>query len=582
MNGGKENMSRVILSVLWMGIAVQGQDAPKDSGKDTQAIFTSKVNLVMVPVVVRDKQGRAVGNLKKENFLLFDKGRPQVITRFLLESATDRAKPVEIAADDPPELKEAAAASTSGIVPAQFTAYLFDDMHLDLGDLVELRNAALKHLAETFRPVERVAVYTTSGQRMLDFTDDLEKIKQAMLQMAPHPNTDSTDCPPMTYYHADLIQHDKDPGALAVSIQDALICANLNPTKGPGGQVDLLPAEQITRATASRIAAKGAQEARTALLTLKSVSRRMAAAPGERTLVLVSPGFLVTDDNHTDLTDVIDRAIRSNVIISSLDARGLYTVLPGGDVSVSPFNRSNGEPALASQRFRIEQQAATENRGVLGELADGTGGVLFENNNDFGEGFRRTTAPPEFVYLLGFAPQNLKLDGSYHTLKVSLNVKDAGTLVARRGYYAPRHEANEAELAQDEIREAVFSREEMLEIPLEIQTQFFKSDDGKAQLGLVTKIDLKALHFRKEAGLNKNSITIVAAAFDRNGNIVTGVERKLDINLKDATFEERLNAGVTVRLALSVAPGSYVVRVILRDQEGKMMTARNRAVEIPY
>ena len=122
----------------------------------------------------------------------------------------------------------------------------------------------------------------------------------------------------------------------------------------------------------------------------------------------------------------------------------------------------------------------------------------------------------------------------------------------------------------------------MLEIPLEIQTQFFKSDDGKAKLGLVTKIDLKALHFRKEAGLNKNSVTIVAAAFDRNGNIVTGVERKLDINLKDATFEERLNAGVTVRLALSVAPGSYVVRVILRDQEGKMMTARNRTVEIPY
>jgi VWFA-related protein len=578
-------MSRVILgfAVLWTGLAARGQDAPKDvSGKDAQAIFTSKVNLVMVPVVVRDKQGRAVGNLKKENFLLFDKGRPQVITRFLIESATDRAKPVEIAADDPAELKEAAAASTSGIVPTQFTAYLFDDMHLDLGDLVEVRNAALKHLAETFRPVERVAVYTTSGQRMLDFTDDLEKIKQAMLQIAPHPNTDSTDCPPMTYYHADLIQYDKDAAALAVSVQDTLVCANLNPAKGPGGQVDLSTAERLTRATASRIAAKGSQEARNALLTLKSVARRMAAAPGERTLVLVSPGFLVTDDNHTDLTDVIDRAIRSNVIISSLDARGLYTVLPGGDVSASPFNRSNGDPALASQRFRIEQTAATENRGVLGELADGTGGVLFENNNDFSEGFRRTTAPPEFVYLLGFAPQNLKLDGSYHTLKVSLNVKDAGTLVARRGYYAPRHEANEAELAQDEIREAVFSREEMLEIPLEIQTQFFKSDDGKAKLGLVTKIDLKALHFRKEAGLNKNSVTIVAAAFDRNGNIVTGVERKLDINLKDATFEERLNAGVTVRLALSVAPGSYVVRVILRDQEGKMMTARNRTVEIPY
>jgi hypothetical protein len=82
--------------------------------------------------------------------------------------------------------------------------------------------------------------------------------------------------------------------------------------------------------------------------------------------------------------------------------------------------------------------------------------------------------------------------------------------------------------------------------------------------------------------LNKNSVILVAAVFDHNGNIVTGVERKLDINLKDATFEERLNAGVTVKLALNVTSGRYVVRVILRDQEGKMMTARNRTVEIPY
>ncbi len=310
----------------------------------------------------------------------------------------------------------------------------------------------------------------------------------------------------------------------------------------------------------------------------------MAASPGERTVVLVSPGFLINDDNHTDLTDLIDRAIRSNVIISSLGrARFVYRDDRRRRHGF-PFHpverRSRHRHAKRTQHRGLGGQLAY--RGVLGEIADGTGGVLFESNNNFEEGFRRTTEPPEFVYMLGFSPQNLKLDGSYHALKVSLNVKDGSTLQARRGYYAPKHTANEAELAQDEIREAVFSREEMQEIPLEVQTQFFKADDGKARIGLVTKIDLKALHFKKETGLNKNSLTIVAAVFDHNGNIVTGVERKLDINLKDATFTERVNSGVTVRLALNVTPGSYVVRVILRDQEGKMMTARNRSVEIPY
>ena len=578
-------MSRAILgiSVVCLAIVGRGQNAQPDvEGKDA-AIFTSKVNLVMVPVVVRDKQGRTVGGLKKEDFFLFDKGRPQVITRFLVEKASDRLKPVEIAADVPAELKEEAKTPPSNsVVPTQFTAYLFDDMHLDPGDLVEVRNAALKHLTETMRPIERVAVYTTSGQRMLDFTDDLAQIKQAMLQIAPHPSTDASECPPMNYYQADLIYNNKDPNALQISAQDAVVCANLNVMAGPGGQPDLRQAIQLAQMTASRVLAKGTQEARSTLLVLKDVARRMAASPGERTVVLVSPGFFINDDNHTDLTDLIDRAIRSNVIISSLDARGLYTVVTGGDVSVSPFTQSNASVGTAMQRARIEASAQTANRGVLGEIADGTGGVLFENNNNFEEGFRRTTEPPEFVYMLGFSPQNLKLDGSYHALKVSLNVKDGSTLVSRRGYYAPKHTANEAELAQDEIREAVFSREEMQEIPLEVQTQFFKSDDGKAKIGLVTKIDLKALHFKKETGLNKNSLTIVAAVFDHNGNIVTGAERKLDINLKDATFTERINSGVTVRLALNVTPGSYVVRVILRDQEGKMMTARNRSVEIPY
>ena len=201
-------------------------------------------------------------------------------------------------------------------------------------------------------------------------------------------------------------------------------------------------------------------------------------------MVLVSPGFYINDDNHTDLTDLIDRAIRSNVIISSLDARGLYTMIVGGDVSISSFNYANSAPvsATAMQRARIEASGQLENRGVLSEIADGTGGILFENSNNFEEGFERTTSPPEFVYMLGFSPQNLKLDGKYHELKVSLNVKLSSTIQARRGYYAPKHASSEVELAQDEIREAVFSREEMQEIPLEVQTQFFKGGDGTARI----------------------------------------------------------------------------------------------------
>lgn len=576
-------MSRAIWAVLGAGAALWGQDAAQDpNAKEMQAIFTSKVNLVMVPVVVRDKSGRAIGTLKKEDFQLFDKGRPQVVTRFLVEKASDRIKPVEIEKDSPIDETKPAA----GVPPASFLAYLFDDMNIEAGDLTIVRNAALKHLAESMRPDERVAVYTTSGRTMLDFSDDQERIREAMMRIAPYSRTHQQTCPPMNYYEADRIINQQDGGALGLATQDTLICGQMNslPIALPGGgsgQADKQTAQNLARSVASQTLESGNYEVKTALGVLRDVARRMAASPGERTIVLISPGFFINDDMHDQETEVIDRAIRSNVMISVIDARGLHAPSAGGDISVDT-SQQNNSPELTNRREQIDGLARAVNLNTLQDFSGGTGGVLFYNNNDFDEGLRRVTQPPEFLYLLGFAPQNLKLDGKFHQLKVSLNVKEGLTLVARRGYYAPKHSANESELAQDELREAVFSREELLEIPMELQTQFFKADDGTVKLGLVTKIDLKALPFRKEQGLNKDTLTIVAALFDHNGNIVTGAERKLNMNLKDATFAERINSGVSVKIPLSATPGSYVIRVILRDQEGKLMTARNRAIEIPY
>ena len=154
--------------------------------------------------------------------------------------------------------------------------------------------------------------------------------------------------------------------------------------------------------------------------------------------------------------------------------------------------------------------------------------------------------------------------------------------MARRGYYAPRHEADEAEVAHEEIREALFSREEIQDIPILVQTQFFKTDDEKAKLAVLARVDLKPLRFRKEEGRNRNDLVIVAGVFDRNGNLVTAIQKTIEMRLKDETFDARVKAGITIRSSVDIAPGSYVVRVVLRDQEGKMMTARNRVVEIPY
>ena len=211
----------------------------------------------------------------------------------------------------------------------------------------------------------------------------------------------------------------------------------------------------------------------------------------------------------------------------------------------------------------------------------GTGGVFFHNNNDLVEGFKRVAARPEFVYVLGFSPQNLKLDGRLHGLKVTLRNSAKLELQARKGYYAPQHLADPAEMAKQEIQDALFSREELRDIPLVMHTQFFKPSAEEAKLSVLARVDVKHLRFRKENGRNQNDLTVVSGLFDRNGNLVTGNSKTVEMRLKDQTLESRMNGGITVKSSFDVKPGSYMVRLVIRDSEGQLMAAANGTVDIP-
>jgi len=88
------------------------------------------------------------------------------------------------------------------------------------------------------------------------------------------------------------------------------------------------------------------------------------------------------------------------------------------------------------------------------------------------------------------------------------------------------------------------------------------------------------LHFRKAEGRNDNNLTIAAALFDRNGTFVTANEKILEMRLKDQTLESKLDRGVTLKTSFDVKPGSYLVRLVVRDTEGQL-AAENGAIEIP-
>jgi VWFA-related protein len=546
------------------------KNAPELTQKDAPTIFKTRVDMVSVPVVVRDSKGHVVGTLTKENFHVFDRGKPQEIVRFTVEKSGEQTAKAAKTVDAVPIEGEPAGMPD---VPERFLVYLFDDMNLPFEDLVRSRDAAGRQLAKLAK-TDRAAIYTTSGQNWVDFTDDIDKLQADLLLIRNRSFTTNAvhHCPDISFYMADRISNYGDSQAMNVAIQEAIACLGLP----PGAQTE---AAMIVGSVVGQVLSDGQQATHVNLLVLKDVVRRMSAMPGQRIIVLISPGFITPTEYQSDKSDILDRAIKANVVINSLDARGLWT-----DPSFDASQQGASTQAFLTLKQQYDRIGALTQGEVLAEMADGTGGKFFENNNDLDQGMSELAAAPEYHYLIAFSPQNLKLDGSFHALKVTVktNPPVSFNIQARKGYYAPKKASNAEETAKGEIEASVFSRDELSELPVELHTQFFKSSDKDATLSVVCRMDPRHMQFKKADGRNSNIVTVVSAVFDRNGNLLSGIVKTVDIKMKDETLAKLMTTGVmTLKTNFSVPPGSYMIRLVVRDSEGQMMSALNGAVAIP-
>ncbi len=528
------------------------------SSRDTPTTFKVRVNLVLIRVVVRDSHGKLVPNLKKEDFQLYDNRKLQNISSFSVETPETRAAATVVSSPEPgsPAAADSVGSKTAAL-PQRFVSMIFDDVHFSVQDATFVRDSASR---------------ATSGQITQDFTSDHEKLSSALLGIVPRPLAfhSSTNCPDLNYYQADLIVNKNDPQALAVAAQETIACT-------PGGNLPPAVAQAMAQAAASQAVSAGDSETEYVYRHLEEAIRRLASMPGQRVLVLVSPGFITTT-LQSEASEIVDRATRGNIVINTIDARGLYTPDLIGDIADPPRTIFSGSGFKAT--YSVAAQSAQDD--VMAQLADGTGGKFFHNRNDVDEAMRQAGAAPAFSYLLGFSPQNLKIDGHFHTLKVSLTSKEKLDIQARHGYFAPRTLADPAEATKQEIQEALFSQEEIHDLPVDFQTQFFKKDEAQARLAVLTHFDLKGIHFRKGQGRNNDQLTIVTGIFDENGNMVTGGQKVVDMKLRDTTYDRLSRAGFTVKSSFDLKPGTYLVRLVVRDAEGAQMAARNGAVVIPF
>ena len=557
-----------------------------------------ETDLIEVGVVVRNHDGRAIGGLKREDFVVSDQGSPRELTYFAVE--TPGARSVNPQTASPAAEATGTTAEQPGpsgaAAPPRFIVLYFEDFGTNRGDLKRAQVAGRRFVNEGLDDSDRVAIFSTSGD-FLDYTVDKAKLIGAIDKLRAHPKFAETGlggCPNISPYQAYQISVLFDPAAIDAAKQEAARCnSSSSPTPPNPSQGVMAPPRRLSAEEAAKQEAILAQaeltwnQVRAASLTtldaLGRVMRSLQTMPGRRLFLLVSSGFnSATLERERD--QVIDEALRGGIVISALDAKGLYTDIPGRDAS----NGISVTSTLPPQTFRFETSAlgmkAFTNNQVMSDFAQATGGLFFHNNNDLPHGFRQLGSIPEVSYVLGFRRGDTAPDGKYHKLKVTFSESKAYVIQARPGYLATPLEApakSEPVGRERELDREVSGVSATADFAATVAFQL----DSAPTAGMTTvkthiHVAIDKLQFPVRDEHRVQQLKLVVALLDGKGNIVAAKEGTMDFAMADATYARLSASGINAGINLDVPPGKYRLRAVVQEAVDGKMASSNVNVEV--
>jgi VWFA-related protein len=494
-------------------------------------------HLVQIGVIVRDHNG-AVGDLTKEDFAVFDQGKPQTISVFSAESAAATQQLAPLQPLPPNTFSDLP--QVSGPAVRSVTIVLLDNLNslsgnghetLESGPVwmedLALANAKA-HLFEFVKnldPKDRVAIYGLSESLhvLCDFTSDRDRLLTVLKNYDTTPRTNREAAEPGAYH-----------------------------TPVPGKEFnDNLDAQAL-----EFVAATNERRAMQTMAALQSIASHVANIPGRKNLVWLTANLPFSG---AALARIL---VPAQIAAYPVDARGLLprAVPDSANDVVAKGSELSSVLGLDKSPAQTDQPIGVD---TMQKIAEDTGGRAFVNTNDITSAIRKAVEDSAVTYTLGFYIDSGSLDGKFHELKVQVH-RSGLNLRYPKSYFAVK----DASATQDERHNnfliAIKSPLDSSAIPLQIQVSHV-NQPAPNSLALSGYIGIHDLQLVKSDEIRTGALDITVIEQDETGKVLRESTNRINLRFTEKQYPAVLKSGITFRKSVQPRAGVTTLRVLVQN-----------------
>ncbi|HEY5056688.1 MAG TPA: VWA domain-containing protein [Acidobacteriaceae bacterium] len=520
--------------------AAYAQMTGQNKTPDQNPVATISVasQLVIETVTAKDKSGKIILGLTKDDFVLTEDGVAQKLSyaeyQHLPEDATplppqpagsedikvyNRLAHTQITAETPGEVR---------YKDKRLMALYFDMTTMPPTDQMRALAAAEKFVRQNMTASDLVSIMRYAGSSvdvLQDFTDDRNKLLSILETLVVGEGQGDTD-----------VTNDSSAADTGAAFgQDS-------------GEFNIFTTDRQ-------------------LSALQTAAQMLAHLNEKKTLLYFASGLNLNGlDNQAQLKATEDAAIKAGVVLWALDARGLVATPPMGDATRgSPGGQAMYTGASAGAVVSSLQRS----QDTLYSLATDTGGKAFLDNNDLAQGIVQAQRSVSDYYILGYYTSNHTLDGKFRKIKVTLNNNTEAKLDFRQGYYAGKQygQFNGAD-KERQLEDALMQQDPVTDLTIGLEINYFQLNRAEYYVPVMMKIPGSELVLAKKRGASEALIDFVGEIKDDyGGTTVTNIREHVPAKLSDKTAEQLAKVPIEYSSGYTLLPGKYTIKVLARDDQ---------------